>query len=346
MALETGRTAQSTANTSKYATTSINLSSPLSAIDKNLHHLFLPQIETLDMVPHAKRCGIVSHLKEDRGNGSAWMAGIGKECLVTVLDLSLADGADLTSKSPGYLCLGSMSRGSLETMPVAIEDSNADDLVLYCQDPGTYPYRLKPHTSYVSRSICFTPRFLKQLAYEHSNDTEVFLERLMEVSRTLSSPQLEAMLSRLDINTADMPSTGFRLTALMAEAVACLLEIATSEIEAERTYGTRSAKELVKNVNNIMLHHLDKPLTLESIARDLCVSRAHLAATYKKETGSGVAESLRRMRMERAVQLMEHEDRSIAEIARAVGYPRQSSFTEFFKRECGCTPAQWRKNIR
>ena len=346
MASEVGRTARVAMGMNNYPTTNASISSPLATIDKNLHHLFLPQIETLDMTPHAKRCGIVSHLKECRGQGSAWMAGVGKDCLVTVLDLSLNDGADLTSQSSGYLCLGSMSRGSLETMPVIIEDSDVDDLVLYCQDPGTYPYHLKPRTSYISHSICFTPRFLKQLAYEYSNGSEVFLEKLMEASCTLSSPLLEAMLNRLDIHAADKPSTGFRLTALMSESVACLLEISTSEIHAERIHGTQTAKELVKSVDNILFHNLDRPLTLEGIARDLCVSRAHLAAAYKKETGFGVAERLRHLRMERAVQLMEQADRSIAEIASAVGYPRQSSFTEAFKRERGCTPVQWRKSLR
>lgn len=91
--------------------------SALANIDKGLHHLFLSQIETLGMEPVARRSGIVSQLAPERGRGSAWMAGIGPDCLMTVLDLEVEGAVDLTSCGPGYFCLGIMSPSCLETMP-------------------------------------------------------------------------------------------------------------------------------------------------------------------------------------------------------------------------------------
>lgn len=88
-----------------------------------------------------------------------------------------------------------------------------------------------------------------------------------------------------------------------------------------------------------MEQHLDAPLTLDSIARELCVSRTRLAAVYKAETGRGVAEDLRRLRMDRASDLLAGTDMPLAEIGRAVGYPRPSSFTTAFTREQGCSAA-------
>ena len=74
----------------------------LANIDENLHHLFVSQLETLQMEPQTRRCGVVSQLDPARGSGSAWMTGLGRDCLVTVLDLTVSDGSSLTSCGPGY----------------------------------------------------------------------------------------------------------------------------------------------------------------------------------------------------------------------------------------------------
>ena len=151
--------------------------SALANIDKGLHHLFLSQIETLGMEPVARRSGIVSQLAPERGHGSVWMAGIGPDCLMTVLDLEVEDAVNLTSCGPGYFCLGIMSPSSLETMPRPVSAPGPTGLVMYCQDAGSYAYRLKPRTPYVSRSLCFTPRFGEQLAFGRRPDGDALLDR-------------------------------------------------------------------------------------------------------------------------------------------------------------------------
>ena len=82
--------------TDRKTTGTIMGASALANIDKGLHHLFLSQIETLGMEPVARRSGIVSQLAPERGRGSAWMAGIGPDCLMTVLDLEVEGAVDLT----------------------------------------------------------------------------------------------------------------------------------------------------------------------------------------------------------------------------------------------------------
>lgn len=318
----------------------------LANIDENLHHLFVPQLETLQMEPRARRCGVVSQLDPARGSGSAWMTGLGRDCLVTVLDLTVSDGSSLTSCGPGYFCLGSMSPSSLETMPCPTFPTDASDLVMYRQGAGSYSYQLKPGCAYASRSLCFTPRFIEQVARDQGTGADELLERLTESSLPLRAPHVSAMLNRLDARSANAPATGFRLAALMAEAVACLIETTEGAAWAARAEGTRTAAQLIHKAHAIMEQHLDAPLTLDSIARELCVSRTRLAAVYKEETGRGVAEDLRQLRMNRASDLLAGTDMPLAEIGRAVGYPRPSSFTTAFTREQGCSPAAWRKRFR
>ena len=332
--------------TDRKTTGTIMGASALANIDKGLHHLFLSQIETLGMEPVARRSGIVSQLAPERGRGSAWMAGIGPDCLMTVLDLEVEGAVDLSSCGPGYFCLGIMSPSCLETMPRPVSAPGPAGLVMYCQDAGSYAYRLKPRTPYVSRSLCFTPRFWEQLAFDRRSDGDALLERFATAPQVLNAPHVGAMLQRLDARTADAAATELHLTALAAEAVACLMDTAEAEGQAEAARGSSEAARLARDARALLERHLDAPLTLESIARELCVSRSRLAATYKAERGRGVAEELRDLRMERARELLAGTDLPLSEVGRAVGYPRPTTFATAFSREVGCSPAAWRKQHR
>lgn len=88
---------------------------------------------------------------------------------------------------------------------------------------------------------------------------------------------------------------------------------------------------------------LENPPTLQAMADQLFVSRTHLCTAFKRETGLSVGEYLNRTRLLRAQHLLATTALSIAEIARQVGYARQSSFSERFKEEVGITPTEWRK---
>lgn len=320
--------------------------SALANIDKGLHHLFLSQIETLGMEPVARRSGIVSQLAPERGHGSAWMAGIGPDCLMTVLDLEVEDAVNLTSCGPGYFCLGIMSPSSLETMPRPVSAPGPTGLVMYCQDAGSYAYRLKPRTPMCPARCASRRVFWEQLAFGRRPDGDALLERIATTPQVLNAPHVGAMLQRLDARTADAAATELHLTALAAEAVACLMDTAEAEEQAEAAQGSSEAACLARDAHALLERHLDTPLTLESIARELCVSRSRLAATYKAERGRGVAEELRDLRMERARELLAGTDLPLSEVGRAVGYPRPSTFATAFSREVGCSPAAWRKQHR
>ena len=265
---------------------------------------------------------------------------------MTVLDLEVEGAVDLTSCGPGYFCLGIMSPSCLETMPRPVSAPGPAGLVMYCQDAGSYAYRLKPRTPYVSRSLCFTPRFWEQLAFDRRSDGDALLERFATAPQVLNAPHVGAMLQRLDARTADAAATELHLTALAAEAVACLMDTAEAEGQAEAARGSSEAARLARDARALLERHLDAPLTLESIARELCESRSRLAATYKAERGRGVAEELRDLRMERARELLAGTDLPLSEVGRAVGYPRPTTFATAFSREVGCSPAAWRKQHR
>ena len=103
------------------------------------------------------------------------------------------------------------------------------------------------------------------------------------------------------------------------------------------------ASTLVDEAKQYIATHLDKPMTMQSIADALYISRTRLCMAFRNVTGSSIGRFIRMVRVQRAQTLMASTEDSLHDIALAVGYQRQGSFSEVFKEIVGCTPTEWRK---
>ena len=88
--------------------------------------------------------------------------------------------------------------------------------------------------------------------------------------------------------------------------------------------------------------HLDKPLTLQELAREAGISVHHFGRRFRERTGMGPAAYLTELRMERARLYLTTTDLPVAEIALRCGYPRPSAFSTAFLRQTGTTPTALR----
>ena len=66
-------------------------------------------------------------------------------------------------------------------------------------------------------------------------------------------------------------------------------------------------------------------------------------AAFKSIYGTSIAAHIKEHRMEQAAKTLKETDKSIAEIARAVGYDSQSRFTAAFKTYFKVLPKEYRK---
>ncbi len=80
-----------------------------------------------------------------------------------------------------------------------------------------------------------------------------------------------------------------------------------------------------------------------SIAAALAgVSPSYLSRVFSQEMGETFSRYVRRIRVQRAEELLTGTDLSIAEIAEACGFADQSHLTQAFRRDTGTTPAAYR----
>ena len=92
---------------------------------------------------------------------------------------------------------------------------------------------------------------------------------------------------------------------------------------------------------SFIAENLGERFTLDDLARQAGVSRFHFARLFRVSTGESPMAYLLKSRIERAKQMLLHDDRPVCEIAAALGFCDQSHLTRTFRRMTGQTPREF-----
>lgn len=84
--------------------------------------------------------------------------------------------------------------------------------------------------------------------------------------------------------------------------------------------------------------HIEQPLTIQSLAREVGASSSHLRHWFKQTTGMTLHRYIVQQRVERARHLLVEGRLSTAEVALAVGFSHQSHMAAWMRRVRGYTP--------
>ena len=86
--------------------------------------------------------------------------------------------------------------------------------------------------------------------------------------------------------------------------------------------------------------------TIEELAQEAGLSPTALKSCFRGVYGSSIYAYLREYRLQLAQKQLAETERSVAEIAREVGYENPNKFSSAFREVCGCTPTEYRKRCR
>lgn len=98
-------------------------------------------------------------------------------------------------------------------------------------------------------------------------------------------------------------------------------------------------------VRDYVQSHLSEPITVQSLAAALKVNRSYLSGVFKKECSETLSHFIRRSKIEEACRQIRQGDKSIAQIAYALGFSSQSHFTHVFRSMTGLTPLKYRESL-
>jgi AraC family transcriptional regulator len=83
--------------------------------------------------------------------------------------------------------------------------------------------------------------------------------------------------------------------------------------------------------------------TVEEVARGVYLSPTHLRRLFLQVTGSPPLPYLRRLRLERAVELLSHTKLAVSEVSALLGFSEPAAFSRWFRQQTGRSPAQQRR---
>lgn len=114
--------------------------------------------------------------------------------------------------------------------------------------------------------------------------------------------------------------------------------MACAEVPADRT----TSSDPVRRAREHVLSHYTHPFTQEELAREVGLSREHLARCFKAAYGQSPGRFCAELRLQRAKDLLQISQASIEQIALQCGYLDPNTFSRAFKAKFGHSPARFR----
>ncbi|RYC20170.1 GlxA family transcriptional regulator [Ciceribacter ferrooxidans] len=176
---------------------------------------------------------------------------------------------------------------------------------------------------------------------ERFPDLEVRADRLFNLDRRRgscaggsSAADLAAALVRRHISRDAERNA---LEVLQIEKARTQFDIQTRQPLREHVSDPRVAAVLI-----IMEQHIEAGIPIEKLAAQVGLSRRQLERVFQEKAKMSPAMAFRRLRMERARQILLASEKPIIEVALDVGFASTSHFTREFRRTYDRTPAEVR----
>lgn len=153
------------------------------------------------------------------------------------------------------------------------------------------------------------------------------ITELMEGEWNRGDPYFDAVMKGLVIQ--------FFVTVLRGQAV-----MPESAVLLKEKHAT-----LVDALRYIQLHYAEDP-ALQQTARAVHLSSAYLSRLFKSEMDTTYSNFLTEVKLTHARRLLLNTDMSVSEIAGQCGYQNSNYFCDVFKKQLGCSPLKYKKNMR
>ncbi len=182
--------------------------------------------------------------------------------------------------------------------------------------------------------------------YVYSNfDISAIKARLLE---------LLVILSRATIEAGADPSETFRLSEnfiLQIESYVDVDQLAFWISDIVRRFIVQAFdlaqvkhSDVVFKITNYIKKNCAEKLTLDSLAKEVYLSKSYLSSIFKQETGMSLTAYITKVRVEKSKKLLLEDCISLAIISSQCGFKDQSYFTKVFKKETGVSPKRFRNN--
>jgi signal transduction histidine kinase/ligand-binding sensor domain-containing protein/DNA-binding response OmpR family regulator len=158
----------------------------------------------------------------------------------------------------------------------------------------------------------------------------------------------EQKLEGFDMGANDYITKPFNFEILQSRIRNLLLQRENSQkafqkhmdVKASDIQITSLDEKMIQNAIKIVEEHIADPdFSVEELSREMAMSRVHLYKKLLSLTGKSPIEFIRTIRLQRAAQLLEKSQLTVAEVAYQVGFNNPKYFTKYFKDHFNMLPS-------
>lgn len=115
----------------------------------------------------------------------------------------------------------------------------------------------------------------------------------------------------------------------------------STDIEPAKIAVNPLDEEFLTKAVKVMNEHLDdSQFSTDAFAKEMCMSRSNLHLKMKALTGESTSDFIRRVRLNKALELLKTNRYTVSEVSAMVGYGSPSYFTTSFKKFFGYSPSE------
>lgn len=103
---------------------------------------------------------------------------------------------------------------------------------------------------------------------------------------------------------------------------------------------------LISMAIHFMRENIVRKVKVEEIAKFTGLSVSHFTSVFHDKTGYAPIQYLNQLRIQQACHYLDFTDLKINQIAMTIGYPDPFYFSRAFKKEMGCSPAEYRRKVK
>lgn len=113
-------------------------------------------------------------------------------------------------------------------------------------------------------------------------------------------------------------------------------------IQVEKIKRLNGKSKLVQKISAYVYEHIYERIRTDELAQQLGYNASYLCRVFKQDTQKNLVDFINETKIEEARRLLISSDKTIIEIAIALGYPSQTYFQTVFKKYTGVTPVCFR----
>jgi AraC family transcriptional regulator len=199
------------------------------------------------------------------------------------------------------------------------------------------------------RTVISAPEYTYAAIFQ---DPETYHDLASEVSSPVSLADLEPNANFEDTQAARLVDAvvdeidGGALDHLLVDALNIALAVEVARHFLGPAVRLQRAGRLPRQRLQRVLDYIEAnlgSLSLDDLAAIACLSPFHFSRCFKRTMGVGPHRYVMGRRIERARHLILHSDMPLTDIADAVGFDSQASFTSRFGQELGVSPGRLRR---